>query len=168
MAAANQASTAKQFEKEWTNNMVLMADEPGTFIELKNKTYNITKTDFEIGTPEKNITFLNNIGIQFTMDAFNKLKGKQVTDFTDAVSGILTSLKKRPALLSLKGGALDIAGNLKKLAMLYTKATNPIQDSTFFNMEGKRQQSFTDSNVASVLESIFNSVTTRDDHEYSS
>jgi hypothetical protein len=163
MAAANQASTAKQFEKEWTNNMVLMADEPGTFIELKNKTYNITKTDFEIGTPEKNITFLNNIGIQFTMDAFNKLKGKQVTDFTDAVSGILTSLKKRPALLSLKGGALDIAGNLKKLAMLYTKATNPIQDSTFFNMEGKRQQSFTDSNVASVLESIFNSVTTRDE-----
>jgi hypothetical protein len=165
LGSANQASTAKQFEKEWINNMLLMADEPGTFIQLDRptKTYKITKTDFEIGTPEQKIAFLNNIGINFTMDAFNKLKGKSITDFGEAVSGILTSLKKKPALLSLRGGALDISGNLTKLATLYTRATNPIQDSTFFNMEGKRQQSFTDSNAASVIESIFNSVKTIDE-----
>ena len=165
LAPAKQASTAKQFEKEWTNNMVLMADEPGTFVQLDRptKTYKITKTDFEIGTPEQKIAFLNNIGINFTLDAFNKLKGKQMTDFGEAVSGILTSLKKKPALLSLKGKALDISGNLTTLAYLYTRATNPIQDSTFFNMEGNRQQSFTDSNAASVIESIFNSVSTIDE-----
>lgn len=165
LASANQASTAKQFEKEWLNNMLLMADEPGTFIQLDRptKTYKITKTDFEIGTPEQKIAFLNNIGINFTMDAFNKLRTKDIEKFGEAVSGILTSLKKKPALLSLRGKALDIAGNLTTIASLYTKATNPIQDSTFFNMENKRQQSFTDSNTTSVLESIFNSVSTRDE-----
>ncbi len=165
LASANQASTAKQFEKEWVNNMLLMADEPGMFIELDrpSKTYKITKTDFEIKTPEQKIAFLNNIGINFTMDAFNKLKGRNIEKFGEAVSGILTSLKKKPALLSLRGKALDISGNLTTLANLYTKATNPVQDSTFFNMENKRQQSFTDSNTTSVLESIFNSVNTRDE-----
>jgi len=165
LASANQASTAKQFEKEWLNNMLLMADEPGTFIQLDRptKTYKITNTDFKIGTPEEKIAFLNNIGINFTMDAFNKLRTKDIEKFGEAVSGILTSLKKKPALLSLRGKALDIAGNLTTIASLYTKATNPIQDSTFFNMENKRQQSFTDSNTTSVLESIFNSVSTRDE-----
>ena len=165
LASANQASTAKQFEKEWLNNMLLMADEPGTFIQLDRptKTYKITNTDFKIGTPEEKIAFLNNIGINFTMDAFNKLKGRNIEKFGEAVSGILTSLKKKPALLSLRGKALDISGNLTTIASLYTKATNPIQDSTFFNMENKRQQSFTDSNTTSVLESIFNSVSTRDE-----
>ena len=165
LAPAKQASTVKQFEKEWTNNMVLMADEPGTFVELDRptKTYKITKTDFPISTPEQKIAFLNNIGINFTLEAFNKLKGKQITDFGEAVSGILTSLKKKPSLLSLKGKALDISGNLTTIASLFTKATNPIQDSTFFNMEGNRQQSFTDSNATSVIESIFNSVSTRDE-----
>jgi hypothetical protein len=163
LGSANQASTAKQFEKEWLNNMLLMADEPGTFIQLDRptKTYKITNTDFKIGTPEEKIAFLNNIGINFTMDAFNKLKGRNIEKFGEAVSGILTSLKKKPALLSLRGKALDIAGNLITLTNLYTKATNPIQDSTFFNMENKRQQSFTDSNTTSVLESIFNSVSTK-------
>jgi hypothetical protein len=165
LASANQASTAKQFEKEWLNNMLLMADEPGTFIQLDRptKTYKITNTDFKIGTPEEKIAFLNNIGINFTMDAFNKLKGRNIEKFGEAVSGILTSLKKKPALLSLRGKALDISGNLTTIASLYTKATNPIQDSTFFNMENKRQQSFTDSNTTSVLESIFNSVSTREE-----
>jgi hypothetical protein len=163
LASANQASTAKQFEKEWLNNMLLMADEPGMFIELDrpSKTYKVTKTDFEIKTPEQKIAFLNNIGINFTMDAFNKLKGRNIEKFGEAVSGILNSLKKKPALLSLRGKALDISGNLTSLANLYTKATNPVQDSTFFNMENKRQQSFTDSNTTSVIESIFNSVSTK-------
>jgi hypothetical protein len=160
IAPANQASLINQVASEWTEVMRAKANQPGSIItyDKVNKVYNVEKGDYKINAPKEMINFLGELGIDFPMEAYNKVRNKKA--FADAVSGIKIGINKSGELMTFTGKLVGIEGSLKEISRLYVTATSTAEDSTYFNIEGNRQQMYTDSNAPSYIESLFNSVDT--------
>jgi hypothetical protein len=156
-APANQASAIAATRSEWIENMKTKAEQPGSIISYneKRKIYTVKKEDYNIKTPQDKIEFLGELGIEFPMAVYNKVKNKKA--FSDAVSGIKLGLSKTDELMSFGGRKLGIRTQLNELAKLYTVAASPAEDSTYFGVDGNRIQSDTDANYPSLLEYVFNS-----------
>ena len=159
-APANQASAIAGIRSEWIENMKTKAEQPGSIINYdeKKRIYTVKKDDYNIKTPQDKIAFLAELGIEFPMSVYNKVKNKKA--FSEAVTGIKTGLSKTEELMSFGGRKLGIRTQLNELAKLYTVAASPAEDSTYFGVDGNRIQSDTDANYPSLLEYIFNSVDT--------
>lgn len=156
-APANQASAIAATRSEWIENMKTKAEQPGSIINYdeKKRVYTVKKEDYNIKTPQDKIEFLGQLGIEFPMSVYNKVKNKK--DFSEAVTGIKTGLSKTDELMSFGGRNLGIRTQLNELAKLYTVAASPAEDSTYFGVDGNRIQSDTDANYPSLLEYVFNS-----------
>jgi hypothetical protein len=156
-APANQASAIAATRSEWIENMKTKAEQPGSIISYdeKKRIYTVKKEDYNIKTPQDKVEFLAQLGIEFPMAVYNKVKNKKA--FSDAVSGIKLGLSKTDELMSFGGRKLGIRTQLNELAKLYTVAASPAEDSTYFGVDGNRIQSDTDANYPSLLEYIFNS-----------
>lgn len=165
--SANQSRAIDQIAKEWTEGMKELSNKNDSIVRFDpiNKLYKVDKSSEEyksvdISTPSGMVDFLEKIGITFPLSTYNRLRGKQLVDFANAVSGIKVGLDKMNVLVSMKSKdkELGIKGNVNTIADLYVKSENPTVETSFFNNAGKQQQAFTDSNAPSVFESIFNSV----------
>jgi hypothetical protein len=154
-APANQASAIAATRSEWIENMKTKAEQPGSIISFNGKVYKVKKEDYNIKLPQDKIEFLAQLGIEFPMAVYNKVKNKKA--FGDAVSGIKIGLSKTDELMSFGGRKLGIRTQLNELAKLYTVAASPAEDSTYFGVDGNRIQSDTDANYPSLLEYVFNS-----------
>ena len=154
-APANQASAIAATRSEWIENMKTKSEQPGSIISFNGKVYKVKKEDYNIKTPQDKIAFLGELGIEFPMAVYNKVKNKKA--FSDAVSGIKLGLSKTDELMSFGGRKLGIRTQLNELAKLYTIAASPAEDSTYFGVDGNRIQSDTDANYPSLLEYMFNS-----------
>jgi hypothetical protein len=156
-APANQASAIAGIRSEWIENMKTKAEQSGSIINYdeKKRTYTVKKADYNIKLPQDKITFLAELGIDFPIAVYNKVKNKKA--FSDAVTGIKTGLSKTDELMSFGGRKLGIRTQLNELAKLYTVAASPAEDSTYFGVDGNRIQSDTDANYPSLLEYVFNS-----------
>ncbi len=157
--AANQASLTRQISNEWIENMKALALKPGSMVKYDraSKKYKVENVkDIKINTPQEQSDFLSKLGIDFPMSSVSRVRNKKT--FATAVGSIKASLERTGELITLKGKTLGIAGPLATLAEQYVVVNSPNEDSTYFNTEGKRQQSFTDANAPSYFESVFNSV----------
>ena len=156
-APANQASAIAGIRSEWVENMKTKAEQTGSIINYdeKKRVYTVKKADYNIKTPQDKIAFLADLGIEFPMAIYNKVKNKKA--FSEAVTGIKTGLSKTDELMSFGGRKLGIRTQLNELAKLYTVAASPAEDSTYFGVDGNRIQSDTDANYPSLLEYVFNS-----------
>ena len=163
VAPANQASLINQVASEWTEVMRAKANQPGSIITYDevNRVYNVEKGDYKIGSPKDMVKFLGELGIYFPIEVYNKVRNKKT--FADAVSGIKIGINKSGELMTFTGKLANIEGSLKEISRLYVTATSTAEDSTYFNIEGNRQQVYTDSNAPSYIESLFNSVDTLDE-----
>ncbi len=156
-APANQASAISGIRSEWIENMKTKAEQPGSIIsyDAKKRIYTVKKADYNIKTPQDKVAFLLDLGIDFPMSIYNKVKNKKA--FSEAVSGIKTGLSKTDELMGFGGRKLGIRTQLNELAKLYVVVASPAEDSTYFGVDGNRIQSDTDANYPSLLEYIFNS-----------
>lgn len=163
--SANQASLIKQIADEWKENLKLLSEAADEIVKY-DASAGIYKVDKDsekwksvnTSSPQGMVDFLSKIGIEFPLSAYNKIKSSDLKKFADAVSGIKTALNKSDALMTVKSKEFDMKGNVEALSRLYVSVTNPVEDSTFFNNMGKRQQAFTESNYPSLFESIINTV----------
>ena len=166
--SANQATAAKQLQNEWTEAMITLADNPESLVHRgADKFYKVDKDKLS-STPIRNkgemISFLEKLGVNYPLASYNKLRGKQLKEFADAVASIKLGLSKAPDnVRALKADALDINKGMGKLASLYIATNGTNLNTTFYNAEGKQQQEFTDNNAPSYFESVFNSVETIDE-----
>ena len=167
--SANQATTSKQLQDEWIENMIALAAKPESMItrDQKTRSYKVDKEEIAV-TPIRNkgemVYFLEKLGINFPMVAYSRLRGSQIKEFADAVASIKMGITKSEGkILSLKGKTLDIGKGLSTLASLYTSVNSTNINTTFYNSEGKQQQEFTDNNAPSYFEHVFNSATSIDD-----
>lgn len=156
-APANQASAIAGIRSEWIENMKTKAEQSGSIINYdeKKRIYTVKKADYNIKTPQDKVAFLAELGIDFPMAVYNKVKNKKA--FSEAVTGIKTGLSKTDELMSFGGRKLGIRTQLNELAKLYVVAASPAEDSTYFGVDGNRIQSDTDANYPSLLEYVFNS-----------
>jgi hypothetical protein len=166
--SANQATAANQLENEWTEAMIALADNPESLVSRgADKFYKVDQKQLEklpIRNKGEMVTFLEKLGVNYPLAVYNKLKGKQLKEFADAVASIKLGLTQAPDnVRKLKGDQLDINKGLGKLASLYVATNGTNLNTTFYNAEGKQQQEFTDNNAPSYFESVFNSVETLDE-----
>jgi hypothetical protein len=163
--SANQASLVKQIAEEWKENMKLLSEDPAAIVkfDFQKGLYKVDKSSDKwksanISSPQGMVSFLSDIGIDFPLEAYNRIKSSDLKRFADAVSGIKTALNKSDVLMTVKAKDFDMRGHVETLSSLYVSATSPVEDSTFFNNKGERQQSFTEANYLSYFEHIINSV----------
>lgn len=109
-------------------------------------------------TSEEQLRFLNDIGITFPKEVFDKLNSTQRDSFSNAVNRILTYLGDKGGLKIIKAELTGINGPMNTLSELYARVTKPDAESTFLNGEGRQQQTFIQPNYTSQFENVFNSV----------
>ena len=163
--SANQASLIKQIADEWKENLKLLSEGADEIVKFDASAgvYKVDKDSkkwksVDTSSPQGMVDFLSKIGIDFPLSAYSRLGSKDIKDFANAVSGIKTALNKSDTLMTVKSRDFDMKGNVEALSRMYVSVTNPVEDSTFFNNMGERQQSYTESNYPSLFESIINTV----------
>lgn len=165
-APANLFTVIKQTQKEWIENMKALSKEKSSLViyDSDDKVYRVKSLkDVPVENPQEMVSFLANIGIDFPIDVFLKLKEKEQDAFITAVGSMHTYLQKADKIMSVTGESLDVVGQINKLAALYINVTNPIHENTYRNVEDKQTNAFADSNTPSVFESEFNSANTLDE-----
>ena len=168
-APANLYGVIKQTQNKWVENVKALSKQKDSIIfkNRENRTYNVDReklANVSIKTPQEQIDFLNSLGIEFPLEVYNKLKteGKenQRRRFNDAVSAMFTYLGKDELgdipIASITGATLGVNTQMNTLAELLVRVLNPNQDSTYFGVDGKRRQSFSDNNAPSSFENDFN------------
>jgi predicted NAD-dependent protein-ADP-ribosyltransferase YbiA (DUF1768 family) len=123
------------------------------------------------------IKFLSELGIDFTMDDLDKLDTiehrTKLNIFRNAVEGIQLSISKLEPILengkvktdaeghpidfsisSISSRTLDIDKNLMQLATIKAVLENPEFESTYFNLNGDRTQTYVGTNALSNLHHV--------------
>jgi len=114
---------------------------------------------YPIKTKSDMTVFLQALGIEFTMSTHRKLKtDKNKNEFANAVSGLHRYIADNPSVMTLSGKILNVEGHINKIAELFTTVESPNQDPTYFGVEGQRVGSYSENNVPSVFENVFNEV----------
>jgi hypothetical protein len=167
---ANLFTSIKEVKRSWIENMRALAKDPESLLSYNGDTGTLQAKDIKklpIRSTQDKIDFLGKLGIIFPIEAYGRLKTKeqdnQVKQFGDAVSAIRTFLGSEADIMTISGKTLTIDAQLSTLAELLIKVTNPNQDTSFFGLDKKRIQAYTDNNAVSVFENLFNSAATLDD-----
>jgi hypothetical protein len=170
--SATQIGSIKEIQNDWINNMIIGSDKEGALVKKTGNYYTIRKNNFKengkdytgiadqsIDNPARMISFLNKLGITFTLDQHRRIKDRK--KFSDAVANIkkgLTSKNSPDTVNSLMDRRLDIATGLGALARIYSQVTSTATTTVLLNSEGDQRQEFTESNAPSFFEYMFNSV----------
>ena len=124
--------------------------------DSKEKKYNATTEIDKVNLTAKDLssytTFLDSFGITFTPAQLRrKLSDAQLTQFKEAVQGIRDSIARYKDIASLNRQSLGIDGRLMKLGVIKAILENPEFESTYFNINGERVQTYIGTNHGSDL-----------------
>lgn len=154
-----QHANATDAKEEWRNRLFYtIRGNQNPFIVKTNKNYVASEElkDFPIKESTV-ISFLNNLGVDISLDTYNSLTDKnkfKIIDLSQKIKNVLLSLNVR----KLEKDSLKINGPLESIARIIVPH---IQETTFSNGEGERQQRFIQHNVPSVFTHILNNVKTK-------
>lgn len=168
---SNLNTAAKQAKREMINTIIdVMKHDKTPFFSYNTKagTYSATNKvkDAKLETLEQYVEFLKNIGIDFNVNDLKQIAARssnQIKMFKESVDGIRKSFAVIGVPQEVDGGTLSTAisnistkslGIDKRLLQLGTiKAIieNPEFESTFFNLNGERTQTYIGPNAASAL-----------------
>lgn len=151
---SNHATAARQIKQEFNNAMVKAVKTNNKFFQYdKEQKAFVGKAigvkNVKLNNDAERIKFLGDLGIQFKLSDINKLSEDQKQDFRKAVAGIRDSIRDAKRIVSIGGKALDIDGRLLQLSQIKAAIENPEFDTTFFNIDGERVQSFIGTNPIS-------------------
>jgi len=150
---ANLSSAANQLRSEFINNIVIAAKGGKSYFKYdeKQKVFvgdSASLKDVRLETPKDMVDFLGKMGISFTTKELNKLSKKQFGQFKTAVSFIKKGIADGKRVATFSGKSLDMSNRLLELAIVKAAIENPEFDSTFFNINGERTQSYIGTNAA--------------------
>ena len=151
------ASAAKQSRNEMSSAMItkIKSGTPYMKYNEKEKLYQPQAAVSNVKLDPTDLTgytkFLSNLGVEFDPKAVKKMKDNQVNTFRDAVQGIRSSLIEATNVATLNSKTLSIDGQLLKLGSIKAILENPEFESTYFNLNGERAQTFIGTNAVSDL-----------------
>jgi hypothetical protein len=169
------SSAAKQAKKGMINDIIstLKADQSKYFryVPATGRYYakdNLKALEFDGSGLKQYVDFLNSIGIEFNERDLVDLKADQLSVFKKSVGYIREELAKvgdtkivkdannndveeDGGIRSISTKTLNIDGNLFELAIVKAVIENTEFQSTYFNINGERTQSFIGTNLISAL-----------------
>jgi hypothetical protein len=105
------------------------------------------------------VSFLKNIGVTFDEKQLEeKLDDNQLAQFKEVVQGIKSSLSKIKDVASLSPTILGIDGRLLELGAIQSIIEYPEFESTYFNVNGERTQTYLGTNALSELYATLTSI----------
>ncbi len=165
---SNLSSAARQISSEYANAIVKTVKGTNPYFE-----YSVEKRAFvgkpasvkniALSSPEKRIAFLKTLGIEFELSEILALDAGKLETFNRATAGIKRSIEKAEEIVTPSRKVLDISGDLLQLGLVRAGINNPEFDSTFFNIQGERTQSFIGTNPASDLFEVLSQVKNKRD-----
>jgi ABC-type transporter Mla subunit MlaD len=120
--------------------------------DARNKVYRSIKRNIEnesLGTLERSVAFMRSLGVDVPIRMIRKFGFE--SDFNKAVSGIKKNLLEAEEIKFISSKTIDTAGRVKEIAEMLAKIQNPDFESTYFNLDGDRVQSFIGGNAISSL-----------------
>jgi hypothetical protein len=156
------SGAARQAKREMINNIAesIRTDKTKYFHYTKqtnkyNPTSFLNGIRFNSGQLEQYVAFLQGMGVEFKLsDITTKLNSDQLRMFRKAVEGIHKSFTEVENISSITSKTLDIDGQLLKLGTVKAMLESPDFESTYFNINGERTQSFIGTNVISSLHDV--------------
>ena len=150
---SNLSTAARQIKSEFQDEITIAVKGGTSYFKYdeKQRAYVGDKaaiSSVKIDTDETKAKFLEKLGIVFDINEFNRLTDNQLTQWRDAVSGIKKSIENAEKIMSSSGKVLDIDGRLIELSIIKAVLDNPEFDSTYFNVNGERIQSYLGANPA--------------------
>ena len=175
-------SAAKQAKYEMTNAMIDKIKDKSVYFSYEPKTGRYYATDkiksmqLNASKLETYVALLKELNIDFDIKALNKLTDDQLLNFTDAVEGIklqFTQLndkgkaktdaevekdeaegKVARGIFNLTAKTLNIEKRLMQLGLTKAVIENKGFESTYFNMNGERTQTYIGVNALSNLHNV--------------
>lgn len=161
---ANSGDAISATVNKWVSGLRTLVDtEANSAIKYnsKDKTYDVDKdviNNLSISTIADKIKLLKVLGISFTELEYGALSEAERKRFDNAISSIKLILSKDNKIATVKGRTLGIIGPLNILGEMKVKSTGDMSESTFYNSNGERVQTFVQNNYPSLFLSDFNSV----------
>jgi predicted NAD-dependent protein-ADP-ribosyltransferase YbiA (DUF1768 family) len=159
------ASAASQARSEMSSDIVSALRTSDTYVKYDtvNKEYtsqaaikNIKLISNELSTYT---SFLEKVGITFTpKELRKKLSPNQLATFREATEGVLESLSSLEGVKALTTKSLDIDGQLLRLGSIKAILENPEFESTYFNLNGERTQTYIGTNLMSDMYDIISNI----------
>jgi hypothetical protein len=138
------------------NNPYIIKDKTKGFISTKNLTELNEQSDIS-----KLVNFLSNLGIQFSEKQLNKSSYDIQKMFKEASNGVIKSLKQRvtdKGIERINVNTLDISGRLLELGLVKSKLETSEFETTYFNINGERSQTFLGPNILSSFYDVISKV----------
>jgi hypothetical protein len=170
------SGAARQAKREILNNITEATRTDNNdylFYNKKTQKYNpktITKNiTFNSGQLDQYLAFLQGMGVNFTVGGSKKpltgeeiktmLTADQLRMFRKAVEGIQKSLAGLEDVTTLSAKTLNIDKRLTQLGTIKAILENPDFESTYFNINGERTQSFIGTNAISSIHDVLSKLT---------
>jgi len=165
---ANLSTAAAQLRDNYRNSIVFRAKEPNGYLKYDQARRvfvgDSAKVKLDLNKEDlPSLTkFLNNLGVEFDIQDVQKLSVENKAKFKKAALGIKTSVVNGKDIVSFSNKALDIDGQLFTLGYIQASINHPEFDSTFFNVNNERTQSFIGTNPASNFYDFISQLKTYD------
>ncbi len=160
-------SSAKQAQYEMRNSIIdsikngrtlLFANIGGRYTAVKANNKGFNKHNLNPKDNKTYSNFLAELGINISPAQIKEFSNDQQKVFYSSVDGIKLSLSKISNIATINKNTLDIEGQLFKLGVLKAVAENTEFQSTYFNVNGERSQTFIGPNAVSNLYHTLSSI----------
>jgi hypothetical protein len=164
---SNTSGLVREYRKQFLNNFITKARTNSTPYIAKHTTKGFVPTNRLLSLQETQdlsvlVKFLDNIGIEFSENKLANRKDLQ-KDFREATNGLIRSLKERvteEGIERINVNTLNASNRLLELGLIKAKLETSEAETTYFNINGERSQTFLGPNLLSSFYDVISQVDT--------
>jgi hypothetical protein len=162
---SNTSGIVREYRRQFLNNFITKARTNSTPYIAKNEKKGFVPTNKLLALQETQdlgvlVKFLDNIGIEFSENKLANRKDLQ-KDFREATNGLIRSLKERiteEGIERINTETLNASGRLLELGFIKAKLETSEAETTYFNINGERSQTFLGPNLLSSFYDVISKV----------
>jgi len=164
---SNTSGVTRENRRKFTNAIIDTIKSGKNPYIIKNSKGAFIPTDKLVALSRKSemkdfVSVLSNLGIEFSERQLLKLDDATSSLFKKATNGIIDSLKQRvtsEGLAKINADTLDISGRLLELGLVKSKMESSEFETTYFNINGERSQTFLGPNLLSSFYDVISKIT---------
>jgi predicted NAD-dependent protein-ADP-ribosyltransferase YbiA (DUF1768 family) len=162
---SNTSGLVREYRRQFLNNFITKARSNDTPYIAKNEKKGFVPTNKLLALQETQdlgvlVKFLDNIGIEFSEKKLINRKDLQ-KEFREATNGLIRSLKERitdEGIERINTETLNASGRLLELGMIKAKLESSEAETTYFNINGERSQTYLGPNLLSSFYDVISKV----------
>jgi hypothetical protein len=163
---SNTSGAVREYRRQFINSILEGARTGTSPYITKDKTKGFVRTPALTALNEQTdiaqlVNFLSNLGIEFSEKELKKSSYDVQKMFRNAANGIIRSLKERvtdTGIEKINVNTLDVSGRLLELGLVKSKLETSDFDTTYFNINGERSQTFLGPNLLSSFYDVISKV----------